>query len=390
MATKNGTDLLVENYTPHAVRFPQALSLDFDALRDAFGNNQSIVTDLIIYLSQVKKRDLFNKIRFTGSDFGKTMGYSPSTLKRNEQNFDKKNLPMLKGHICDGLLEYTLFSMGRTNLTFNQNYKGKFKAEFIQLITNLEIHNNDKPNSKRVYEVTPSDFLLYAIFREFFILNIDDYVKAGKLNSKDRKTSGAGKNLYMSLIKGLHYAVYNKQQGFEPIFTTNVDKLSFACGFDMNREPKDRKKAIKTLLEKFQELEHLKFSYEFFNKNDSNSRILYDIKIMYSEESLRQYESAQESRFYNQFYVYLENKYLSLYPEYKNVKDGFSKWLINPNFDKGHKIALLKSVYRDVYNATLDDTTCDNYLKNGIEKNSWRIPLKMTPTTEEESEEAGN
>lgn len=373
MAEKINSDRLT-NHTTSAVRFPQVLTLDFNALRQTFGKDYSLATDLIIYLSQVKRRDLFNKIRFSASDFASTMGYDASNLKRNERQFDQKNLPVLNGHICDGVLEYTLFCMGRYNLSFSGSYKGKFKAEFVQLISNLEIHNHTKPNSKRVYEVTPSDFLLHTMFKEFYVLNIDDYVKAGKLNSRNRNTSGAGKNLYMALIRGMHLALYNKKQGFEPVFDTNVDALSVALGFDMNREPKDRKKAIKNLLEKFKELDHLKFEYSFFSRN--NTRIQYDIRIKYPEENIKEYENELETRFYNLFYAFLENKFKDLYPQYVDQTNTFPQWLESQaNLDI--KVHILQTVHRDVYNVPLDDETAKRYLKSGIKRNSWKLSFEF-------------
>lgn len=372
MAKKSdSSNKLTDNYTPLAVRFPQALTLDFTALRNSFGSDYSLITDIIVFLSQGQKADLFNTIRFSLSDFAKKMNYNKDNLRRSEIEFNKKNLPTLRGHVYDGVFEYALFRMLKENVIFEGNYQGKYRAQSFQLIREIEVYNNEKVNSQRKYIVKASNFLLETMFKEFFILNLEDYVLAGKLNKNNRNTVGAGRNLYMALIRGMHLALNQHKKGLEPIFETNVDNLSMACGFDMQRLPQDRKKALKKLLEKFAQLQNLKFEYEFFCK--TNSRFPYHIKIKYTTENINAYETELETKFYNLTFAMLENKYKDLYPQFQNAENSFAKWLSNHDYDKPHKVGILKSAYNTIYNTSLDDLSAINYLNEGIDREKWKL-----------------
>ena len=358
---------LEEQLTPNAVRFPQAMSIDFNAIRRAFDENAPLVTDILIYLAQGQKADLFNNIRFSLEDFAKTMNYNASNLRRTEMEFTKKNMPELKGHIYDGVFEYALFKMGKTNVMFEDQYKGMYRATFEQLIQEISVHNTEKANSKRIYEIKPSDFLLNTLFKEFFILNIEDYVMAGTLNKNNRKTIGAGRNLYMFLIRGLHHAYYHFKNGEEPIFDTDIDTLSEVCGLDLKTEPKFRKKSIIKILEKFKGLKHLKFEYSFFSK--TSSRFDYSVRMVYSIENMKSYENELETRFLNVLFQTLQNKYRQLYPKLVDVKESFARWVVNEKFDLEAKITVVTSAYSTVFNATLDREKAKQMIMKGFDAN---------------------
>lgn len=362
---------LADLFSTLAVRVPQAITLDVNAIRNSFGTDSTLITDLIVFFSQHRKRDLFNNIRFSLSDFAKTMNYNTDNLRRCEKEFKKKNLPVLKEHVYDGVFEYALFRMLKENVIFEGNYQGRYRAESFQLIQGIEIYNNTKANSKRIYEIKPSDFLLETIFREFFVLNIEDYVLAGSLNKNNRSTIGAARSLYMELIRGLHLARYQLQQGAEPIYFTNVDVLTRACYYDPTREPKDRKNALIKLLDKLQNLKHLKFTYEFFNAQ--GKRPAYDIKIEYSLDNMNEYEKELETKYFNYLFSILKKQFEQRFPQYVKTDNAFGTWLGNNQFDREIKINCVKSAYKHIYNEDLRESTAENFINSGLKAESWKL-----------------
>lgn len=358
------------NYNSSAVRFPQAISLDFNAIRSCFGTDSTIITDLIVYISKNTKIDLFNNIKFTLSDFAKVMNYNPSNLRRVEKEFDNRNKPILQGHTFDGVLEFALYRMLKENVIFEGNYEGKYRAKSFQLIQELNIYNNNKINTKRIYEIKPSSFLIETLFREFYTLNIEDYVLAGSLNSRDRKTIGASRSLYMELVRELHIARFQYKQGLPPSFETTIDYLSGVCYFDLTRPPAQRKRDIIKLLDKLKNLIHLKFDYEFYSPKGKN--FSYHIKITYSNECLKDYETELETKFHNYLYAVLKQRYDMKYSGYSNSESSFSLWL-SKDVDMDLKIGAVQTAYRSIFNESLDIMHAQNYINTGICIEKWKL-----------------
>ncbi|MDO5666037.1 MAG: hypothetical protein Q4G63_12390 [Bacteroidia bacterium] len=165
--------------TNNLSRVPQSLSFDHNALERTYGEDATIIRDIIVYVSKNQMKNLFGEVEFSIEDFCKDMGYSRTTLQRTIQNFknNPKTIPIIDNHKFDSPFEYALYRGLKENVVFHRQRDGKEVFEAVQIIEKLEVvyDKTTKKDTKRIYNIKLGARILDYLFTEYNLIDFNEY-----------------------------------------------------------------------------------------------------------------------------------------------------------------------------------------------------------------------
>lgn len=298
-------------------RYHSGLIQDFQALNTNFAELSYIVRDIIIYLNKRKATNLFGYIEFELNEFANLMGYSVGYL-RSSANYNVKKITY-GDHLWDSKIETALLLMLKSNFIFSTNYKGLYsEIRSIQIINYLKVYYKNETNGVRKYEVCPGPYLFDSFYREFNIINFDDYIKIQQKLSNS-KNKGVLTNLYLFLLRVKQVAIRNSNH-----YSLTVDDLSTALGIEITEDNhKIRKRRLSRLLDSLRTIQSLQYSYEY-KRLAVKSRFEYNVVITFDAKP------AAIDAEYTKFQCYIINALKLTY--YKS--SGFKEDLKSPSDDK--------------------------------------------------------
>lgn len=343
-------------------RVPQNLSFDTDALYRAYGDQATIIRDIIVFVSTRKMRDLWNNVSFSLDEFCKELGYNKQSLQRTLEEFKNKSkydLPIIDGHVYDSLFEYSLFRAMRENITFGRKKGDKEIVEVYNIIDRLEINYNKNTNkvTKRTYTIKLNDKILDNLFREYFIIDFDEY---RSLKSKKISSIGSYRNFYIYIARMIAQVRYNKKSSKEEHFIISVDDLCRVLDVSITQEPKAKKLQVKRVLDKINSLlNQSKFEFDFVKLNNARA---YHVNFIFSQSTIEHFDERLKAVFIQKLYnncqtefLKNQNTFASIHQRIQGYKDfdkkEFYKWL-ESDMDKDLKTAIFISTYEDVYKSS--------------------------------------
>lgn len=339
---------------------PQSFSFDTDALYRTYGEEATVVRDIIIYAANAQMKDLWGNITFTIDSFCKELGYNRTTLQRTLERFknaEKKNLPIIDGHIYDGAFEYALYRAMKENITITRFRENQEIVEVYPIIDRLTVDYNKetKKLTKRKYTVKLGDKILDNLFKEYYLIDFFEYksLKSSKLSSL-----GAFRNFYIFMARMISQAQWQRKKKEEESYMISVDDLCTILNSDA-KLPKHKKLYVKRTLDTIQKsLPHTEFTYRF-TPNSVQGQAYY-VVFNFTDETINYFNERLKAVFYKKLFGECELLYFyksgqgassirDFVKVYKNLdKKEFYNWLMDKT-DMDKKTAKFKDVYSQVY-----------------------------------------
>lgn len=334
------------------VRYPQGLAADILALEQNFGELHMLVRDVIIFLNKQTSKNLFGYVEFDVKTFADTMGYSAGNLQTTIKGLKKTEIDHL-GHAWDSKIEQTLFLMLRNNFLLGGKYKGVFSMKSIQMLQYINVYNDPINKQKRLYEVKIDSYLFDSFFREYHIIDLNDY-RHISVNLSNNKNKARLTNLYLFLVRAFY--ITSEKNRF---YSTTVDDISMVLGLKfIEGNHRRRKQDVDRALKSLSTLNSIHFRYTFV-PSSPNSRFKYTIAIEFIDD-----KSLDFDKDYTKFLVYVMN---NLKQEYHN-KDNeaaltrgvyvdfttpsdkvFVDWFQNKELDAELKIKAIKESCKQIF-----------------------------------------
>lgn len=343
---------------------PQSLTFDTDALYKAYGEEATIVRDIIIYAANAQMKDLWGNVTFTIDSFCKELGYNRTTLQRTLERFKdtpKKNLPIIDGHVFDSAFEFALYRAMKENITITRYRDNQEIIEVYPIIDRLTVNynKNTKKLTKREYSVKLGDKILDSLFKEYYLIDFFEYksLKSAKLSSL-----GAFRNFYIFMARMISQAQWQRKKKKDDTYMISVDNLCVILNSDA-KLPKHKKLYVKRTLDTVQKsLPHTEFTYRF-TPNSVQGQAYY-VAFKFSDDTINYFNERLKAVFYKKLFAECEVLYFHTnvtkdkafkIQDYVNVykqldKKAFYNWLID-KADIETKTAKFKDVYLQVYHS---------------------------------------
>lgn len=250
-------------------RVPQSFVFDSKALTRQYDDSAAIIQDLMVYYSYNKLNvNLFGEFEFSMKQFCEAMGYNRTTLQRT---MNMTNPPVLDGHIFDSPFEYALYRSLRENVVVSRKRNGREEFYSYKLLDHLFVNydRSTKKLTKRTYAIKFSEVFLNSIFKDYFILDYEDY---NRIKSHHIENMGIDRGFYLTLckmitvVRNMRYQAQKEGkpwQSTDNIYQTTVDRLCLALSIK-EEDSKTKKKYLTARLNRIQkQLVNTTFSYMY-------------------------------------------------------------------------------------------------------------------------------
>lgn len=312
-------------------RIPQSLTHDYRVIERAFGNNGKLITDLLIFASNVQMHDVFGNICFSLDDFCKKMGYKKSNLQVKLPDKEKAELlgkqkdlaiyqkPLSSDkfftHIIENRFECALWAAMTQNLVFVRSKpNGSASVESIQLIKKLDIDYDHTTNkvTKRLYSITLGSTLKDFLFTQYNLIELKDY--------RNIPNYDGYRMFYMYLSRMIALIKYNKSIQEPPYYRLTVDQLAEIFNYT-HKLPSDRKKAVRSTLDKINShIEHTKFIYEFIK---DGGQFAYTVQFQFSDEILAYFDEKSKAIFTRALMQACESQFIK--DNFKHIQNAMER-----------------------------------------------------------------
>lgn len=338
-------------------RVPQNFSFDKDALMRTFGEESTIIRDIIVYAANCQFLDLWGNITFSIDDFCREFGYSRTTLQRTLPQFKdvpEKKLPIIDDHVFDSLFEYALYRSLKENVVFKRKKENKETFESVQLISYLDViyDKSTKKLSKRLYSIKLGHKIIENLFKEYHLIDFYDYKR---LKSNRISSIGAFRNFYLFLARIIAQVRFYQRSNQPESFISSIDDLCDVFGVNYD-SPKNKKAYISRTLEYIQEsLVNTKFSWNYVN---NGTKYLYFIEFVFTDETLAYFDEKLKAVFFKKLHsateqIYMKEvansaNYSSMLEAYRNIdREEFYLWFMSDKSEEKKR-----KVWNDIYTET--------------------------------------
>jgi hypothetical protein len=285
-----------KKYNENLARVPQHMALVPDAMSEQFQRQAGIIRDIFLYTikKQFHTQNLFRQVVFSADDFCKEMGYSRTEMQRRMDIWTSKfKPPLIEGHECDSLLEYSLYRATKENVVFTRRtQEGNPKIVSYQILKSVEIIYDKSTNKKvkRLYSVELSPQIFNDAFVQYFVLDYNEYKS---LAAKSSDTTNSYRNFYVFFAGMIAIA---KSKG-KYSYRTNVSRLAVVFDYEAS-EPRYLKKSVQRALNTIQAKLKYPFGYKFVPAENSTSKISYDIVFSFTDEIYNQFDEKLLRQFW--------------------------------------------------------------------------------------------
>lgn len=352
------------NTKKELARVPQSLSFDYNALNRTYGEESTIIRDIVVYVSKSQMKNLFGEVEFTIEDFCKDMGYNRTTLQRTISRFKEnpKLIPVLDNHKFDSSFEYALFRGLKENVVFHRNRNGKETFESVQLIEKLEVIYDrlTKKDTKRTYSIKLGAKILDYLFTEYNLIDFDEY---RELRSHQISITGSMRNFYIFMARVVAHMKYLRKSGMPEEFVLSIDELCTIFSADIDT-PKNKKIYItRTLNALNKSMVNMDFEWEY-TKN--GTRYAYFVLFKFSEKTLVYFDEQLKAVFFKQLHDELKRTFIfssvdnrsanfNMLNEIRNLdKESYMRWFFQNEKAIDEKQSTFLDVYRRVFGAEFD------------------------------------
>lgn len=359
-------------------RVPQSFVFDSRALFKKYDDSAAIIQDLMIFYSYNRLNvNLFGEFEFTIKDFCEAMGYERTTLQRTITEL--KDPPTLNDHVFDSVFEYALFRSLKEVVIVTRRREGRDEFIPFPLLDYLYVNYDRSTNklTKRTYVVEFSKKFIKNIFKEYFILDYEDY---NRITDKHIDIMGVNRSFYLTIckmitiIRNLRYNTMKEKKVWAEennTFITTVDQLCDVLRITCT-ESTEKKRALTKRLNKIQkQLTNTPFQYKYV-KSKENSRWKYSIEFHFSNEVLDEYDEKLRAKFLFTLLSRCEMNYGKINSNYgtdiirgkltQEQEENFIEWFMsdkdmydqeildsNQKYIRIGKFSIFKEVYKDVY-----------------------------------------
>ncbi|MCK9157106.1 MAG: hypothetical protein M0P12_13655, partial [Paludibacteraceae bacterium] len=359
-------------------RVPQSFVFDSRALFKKYDDSAAIIQDLMIFYSYNRLNvNLFGEFEFTMNDFCEAMGYERTTLQRTITEL--KDPPTLNDHVFDSVFEYALFRSLKEVVIVTRRREGRDEFIPFPLLDYLYVNYDRSTNklTKRTYVVEFSKKFIKNIFKEYFILDYEDY---NRITDKHIDIMGVNRSFYLTIckmitiIRNLRYNTMKEKKVWAEennTFITTVDQLCDVLRITCT-ESTEKKRALTKRLNKIQkQLTNTPFQYKYV-KSKENSRWKYSIEFHFSNEVLDEYDEKLRAKFLFTLLSRCEMNYGKINSNYgtdiirgkltQEQEENFIEWFMsdkdmydqeildsNQKYIRIGKFSIFKEVYKDVY-----------------------------------------
>lgn len=351
-------------------RVPQSLTFDNTALNRAYGEEATIVRDVIVYVANSQLKNLFGEVEFSIEDFCQSMGYNRTTLSRTIERFkNSKDVPEIDGHAFDSPFEYALFRGLKENVVFKRKRAGKESFESVQIIEKLDVlfDKTTKKATKRIYNIRLGHKILDYLFTEYNLIDFNEY---RSLRSQQISVTGSLRNFYIFMARVITQVKYNKKIGSPANFIISIDDLCDIYGVEIITA-KDKKKYITKVLNNMNnDLSHMKFDWKYIK---NGARYAYHVEFKFSDETLDYFDEQLKAVFFKQLFEEMQRVFVLSGKDpsiqgIQNYSDKFKKmdrqkyidWFFADDADLKEKNNIFYETYAKVYNVEYNPT--DNFL----------------------------
>ena len=310
----------MEDNNKELCRVPRPLTQNqnFELVEKLYSLGGSVAFDLIVYLSNLKMKDLFGESWFSIHDFCDCMGYSRFQLQKRMSKEDilavfgeerpkylyTNNEGKVLEHPIETWFECALFKLGQENITLLSKENGTSCFKFVQLITKFEIKTNFdlKKKTKRLYKAELNTELKECLFRNYNLVELRDY--------KQIPNRTGYRYFYLLLCSMIPSIIHKKQNNLDPSFTMTVDQLCNVFKIEASR-PNNKKIKIERILSKLSEdFTQTKFQYSFVR--GENQKYAYTVKFEFADETIAYFDEKKKAIFLALFRDRLIHTYIDI------------------------------------------------------------------------------
>lgn len=309
-------------------RIPQAFTLDPDIINRAYGEEASLVRDILVFVANKAIANFFSDVSFSLDEFCDAFNYNVNSMYRTLPKFidcPKKELPIDDGHCFDGAFEYALYKGFRISLVFNnKRFNGQFDKTNMLLFSRIQaVYKTTGRREKRYYKIELDYRIKQWMLDGFFL--IDQSLYSNIKIPRSLQFTGGLRSFYLYLGRVVSQIKQKKMNGEAPHFVLSVDEAALIMDISMKRND-NRKQRVKKYLDKLIKfLGEKHFRYEFF-KGDYQ-RYEYSIKLFVSDDTIQHYDDKLNTVFFNKLSKGVEIQYFKNFTDKQMLE--FSKWSKN-------------------------------------------------------------
>lgn len=337
-------------------------------LSTVFGEHTPLVMEIISFLGEKFKYNIFNIFNTSVDEFSKATGIDKSTLNRAVPlGPHLKRYPKYDEHEFKSMFDYTIYLMFSRNWVFSNpvhsNYhNGDTLIKSIQIFEEILVkRKGNSATSAKQYSFRISEKLMVAMQRQFWPVDTNQKKLLGQF-----KKSQNARALFTALSGYRHSAISQKLN----YCIVPLNDLVKATLLKEDQEPKHLKQAVKRNLDKIKELAGFEFDYQFVsNKRNSED---YWVKMTFYGATL---EGKEEVVFNLELHAALEDIFKRGKTEngtpFKDLKiegekNNYQRWIENPKFQPQHKAVAVQKAYQAAYKKVLPLEDCMNFVYNGF------------------------
>lgn len=312
------------------IRIDQNIAMSGIDLLSTYGDQASMILDILVYNAQKQQKDLFNFETFSVAEFANLQGYKKANLLRehpNPEQASRRNIKKLsEEERFTNVVENALFVMGARNLEFSKLRKDFSSGEtvasvnFYQVLTNLNKHIL-KRKDQHYYTYTFSEKFKAHINRYF--TQIDP-----KMMAVLRKPNLGF--LYLNFTS-LRDTVLQKGEQAKPRFDHLLELTKIN-----STDPANQKKRLREKLRLLRDLTELSYDFDFFNLSGNYK---FGVKIEFQEPTdMPAKKETLESAMNNHITMTLRDYYINCVNVDQTFnKADFSTWFFDSSKDLGVK-----------------------------------------------------
>ncbi|MDY5812921.1 MAG: hypothetical protein SPJ97_00100 [Bacteroides sp.] len=346
-------------------------------LNKLWEHSGNVGVDLVLFLANKQRENLFSECWFSIMDFCEAMGYERTNLQRRLSQEELEDLkaqyivadgaqPII--HRIETVFESTIYRLGKENIgmpIYDLQTKST-RYNFIQIVTSFDIHGDftSKKDSKRLYRVKLNRNLLETLFTSYNLIEMKDYKRL-----PDRK---GYRVFYLHLARMIIIIRYRKYQGAMPYYSMTVSELVNLLQIDIE-EPKYAKRKVKSVLEDIRK--HLgitQFDYEFVK--GEGQRFAYTVQFHFSDETLEYFNEKGIRVLSEKFHQTIVQSYVRRYHAgrpwaqvFENLKsdevekEQFREWLYDNAMDMEEKTRIYRECFMEVFQQDPQELGIDDF-----------------------------
>lgn len=354
-------------------RIPQAFSFDTNAISRTYGEQASLIRDILVFLANKTTTGFFEDYIFSLDDFCKEFGYRKDELQKTLPQFvncPEHLKPYEDGHCFDSVFEYALYVGFTKVLVFSVK---KFKEDGFDLRNMVlfeairAIYKKTGRNEKRYYQVELDYRIKDMQLTRFFLTDKEQY-RIIQIPHKQKLTGGL-RNFYLYIGRMIAIVKYNIKQNADPFYIISVDEVAKIMELSIIRNDK-RKAKVRDYIDKINlMLGEYGFTYSFCK--GAGQRYEYSIKFFFPQNTLDYFDEKNKARFFHKLKENVQTNYFRNVVNAGENKIGYldwskflssdderklTKWLFDKNSDSFYlaKIYFLET-FRDIYGIDYDN-----------------------------------